>query len=622
MRRRRPAAAASFAPPALLLLALSAPYWLSPNPAADAVGEISVRDQCPGRNTVLEMMQSPSFNDVIGSCRGPLSLDITCKTCLNYGIVYLRRLIGSDDNVALSVCRSAVFVTLATQHGVLSYDDILTCFFGVQGITTFPGTVSVTSTPASTPNVTVPSDSSAPKTKSVPLPQKHQKPYHISVVPGIGIGVILLAILLQIVLVVLIRRKNKELRDAELSAQSPDNAFHQGQSWRCAEGQSPMFQRYSYKETTKATNNFSTVIGKGGFGTVYKAQFSDGSIAAVKRMDKVSRQAEEEFCREMELLARLHHRHLVNLKGFCVERKERFLVYEYMENGSLKDHLHSSGTKALSWQTRLQIAMDVANALEYLHFFCNPPLCHRDIKSSNILLDENFVAKVADFGLAHASRTGAISFEAVNTDIRGTPGYMDPEYVVTQELTEKSDIYSYGVVLLELVTGRRAIQDKKNLVEWAQEYMSPSGEIPPELVDPTIRDSTGSYKERYIVYGNFEVPYYITFRPYNSIPTNGSLRLRVAKLTFLLTYVASFGPELDMILLSDTVTKGGFQAFLRIADQAMGVSPSQVSSQKRVLAPLPITTFVLLSRDCLTFIRLFQKGESVGLTVTWDKDVV
>ncbi|XP_037480156.1 probable receptor-like protein kinase At1g49730 [Triticum dicoccoides] len=451
--------------------------------------KIRVDYQCAGRNTVLEMMQSPSFNDVIGSCRGPLSLDITCKTCLNYGIVYLRRLIGSDDNVALSACRSAVFVTLATQHGVLSYDDILTCFFGVQGITTFPGTVSVTSTPASTPNVTVPSDSLAPKTKSVPLPQKHQKPYHISVVPGIGIGVILLAILLQIVLVVLIRRKNKELRDAELSAQSPDNAFHQGQSWRCAEGQSPMFQRYSYKETTKATNNFSTVIGKGGFGTVYKAQFSDGSIAAVKRMDKVSRQAEEEFCREMELLARLHHRHLVNLKGFCVERKERFLVYEYMENGSLKDHLHSSGTKALSWQTRLQIAMDVANALEYLHFFCNPPLCHRDIKSSNILLDENFVAKVADFGLAHASRTGAISFEAVNTDIRGTPGYMDPEYVVTQELTEKSDIYSYGVVLLELVTGRRAIQDKKNLVEWAQEYMSPSGEIPPELVDPTIRDT-------------------------------------------------------------------------------------------------------------------------------------
>lgn len=101
--------------------------------------KIRVSYQCAGRDTVLEMMQSPNFNDVIGSCRGALSLDITCKTCLNYGIVYLHRLIGSDDNVALSVCRNAIFVTLATQGGILSYDDIVTCFFGVQGITTFPG---------------------------------------------------------------------------------------------------------------------------------------------------------------------------------------------------------------------------------------------------------------------------------------------------------------------------------------------------------------------------------------------------------------------------------------------------------------------------------------------------
>ncbi|KAL6651663.1 hypothetical protein ACP70R_010588 [Stipagrostis hirtigluma subsp. patula] len=446
--------------------------------------KIRVSYQCAGRETVLEMMQSPNFNDVIGSCRGPLSLDITCKTCLNYGIVYLHRLIGSDDNVGLSVCRNAVFVTLATQEGILSYDDIVKCFFGVQGITTFPGPSSVTSTPASSPNATA--ESPAPKIRSVP--QTHHQHYRITVIPGIGIAVILLAVLLQLVLVVLIRRKSRELKNADFPSQTPENTFQQSQSWRCPEGQSPMFQRYSYKETMKATNNFSTVIGKGGFGTVYKAQFSDGSLAAVKRMDKVSRQAEEEFCREMELLARLHHRHLVTLKGFCIERKERFLIYEYMANGSLRDHLHSSGRKALSWQTRLQIAMDVANALEYLHFFCNPPLCHRDIKSSNILLDEHFVAKVADFGLAHASRTGTITFEAVSTDIRGTPGYMDPEYVVTQELTEKSDIYSYGVLLLELITGRRAIQDNKNLVEWAQMYLS-SGVITPEIVDPTIRAS-------------------------------------------------------------------------------------------------------------------------------------
>ncbi|KAA8545862.1 hypothetical protein F0562_020687 [Nyssa sinensis] len=205
-------------------------------------------------------------------------------------------------------------------------------------------------------------------------------------------------------------------------------------------------------------------------------------------MDKVSEQAEDEFCREIELLARLHHRHLVALRGFCIGKRERFLMYEYMENGSLKDHLHTPGRTPLSWQTRIQIAVDVANALEYLHFYCNPPLCHRDIKSSNILLDENFAAKVADFGLAHASKDGSICFEPVNTDIRGTPGYMDPEYVITQELTEKSDVYSYGVLLLELVTARRAIQENKNLVEWSQEFLTSESRLP-ELVDPSIGDS-------------------------------------------------------------------------------------------------------------------------------------
>ncbi|KAL9272005.1 putative receptor-like protein, partial [Drosera capensis] len=214
--------------------------------------------------------------------------------------------------------------------------------------------------------------------------------------------------------------------------------------------------------SARSSRKIPEVIGHGGFGTVSKAQFSDGLVAAVKRMDKISEQAEDEFCKEIELLARLHHRHLVALKGFCIERHERFLTCEYMEKGSLKDHLHVRDRKPLSWQMRIQIAIDVANALECLHFYCYPPLCHRVIKSSNILLDENHVAKVADFGLVHASG-GSVCFEPVSTDVRGTPvtsavsGYMDPEYVFTGELTEKSDVYSYGVLLLELVTSRRVV---------------------------------------------------------------------------------------------------------------------------------------------------------------------
>eukprot|EP00268_Persea_americana_P061773 TRINITY_DN7840_c0_g3_i1.p1 TRINITY_DN7840_c0_g3~~TRINITY_DN7840_c0_g3_i1.p1 ORF type:complete len:691 (+),score=144.63 TRINITY_DN7840_c0_g3_i1:61-2073(+) len=453
--------------------------------------KIPVTYQCKGRTTVPEMLLSPNFKNVTQNCKGPLSLEVSCKKCLNAGIVYLHHLVGADGNMTMSTCRDATFVSIASQGDNVSAFDMASCFFGVQGLSIFPVINLEPSSPLLAPKPSVgPISAASPGHGLVVIPLKeHRNPYHLTLVPGIGIAVTGAAVLLLVVLILLIRRKSRELKGSE--SDSPN-----GTSWKSfpqpnrksQEGPSSMFRRFSYKETKKATGNFGTVIGRGGFGTVYKAQFKDGFVAAVKRMDKVSEQGEDEFCREMELLGRLHHRHLVSLRGFCVEKNERFLMYEYMENGSLKDHLHSPGKTPLGWQTRIQIAIDVANALEYLHFYCDPPLCHRDIKSSNILLDENFVAKVADFGLAHASRSGSISFEPVNTDIRGTPGYMDPEYVVTQELTEKSDVYSYGVLLLELVTGRRAIQENRNLVEWSQKFMVMDSRLP-ELVDPAIMGS-------------------------------------------------------------------------------------------------------------------------------------
>lgn len=251
---------------------------------------------------------------------------------------------------------------------------------------------------------------------------------------------------------------------------------------------STTFRRFTYSEIQKATDDFSSVIGKGGFGTVYKARFDDGLVAAVKRMSRVSRQREKEFCKEMEFLGRLHHRHLVTLRGFCITKAERFLVYEFMENGSLNEHLQGHNKAPLDWRTRIQIAIDVAAALEYLHFFCDPPLCHRDIKSSNILLDQHFAAKVADFGLAHATSTAPCNYDQVSTDVRGTPGYLDPEYVVTRQLTVKSDIYSYGVLLLELLTARAAVQDNRNLVAWSQPYLASDAKVA-LMVDPALEES-------------------------------------------------------------------------------------------------------------------------------------
>ncbi|GMI78777.1 hypothetical protein like AT3G19300 [Hibiscus trionum] len=451
--------------------------------------KIPVRYDCRGRTTVTQMLESPKFMDVTENCRLPLSQENDCRKCLNAGIVYLRHLVGSENNMTLSTCRDATFAALASQVDNSSAAEFATCFFQVQGFNIPPVSESSPSPPA--PKVSPsPLVAASPTQLVLGVPQKQNRhTYHLTIIPGIGIAVTVAAVMMLMVLVVLIRRKKRELEDSESTDKNSSKLFPSPRPMRkFHEGTSSMFRKYSYKETKKATGNFNTVIGRGGFGTVYKAQFSNGSVVAVKRMDKVSEQAEDEFCREIELLARLHHRHLVALRGFCIEKRERFLMYEYMSNGSLKDHLHSPGQTPLSWEARIQIAIDVANALEYLHFYCDPPLCHRDIKSSNILLDENFVAKVADFGLAHASKDGSICFEPVNTDIRGTPGYMDPEYVITHELTDKSDVYSYGVLLLEIVTARRAVQDGKNLVESSQILMASESRLL-DLVDPLIKDS-------------------------------------------------------------------------------------------------------------------------------------
>ncbi|GMI88246.1 hypothetical protein like AT3G19300 [Hibiscus trionum] len=451
--------------------------------------KIPVSYNCRDWTTVAQMLESPEFMDVTVNCKLPLLHEKKCRKCLNAGINYVHHLVGSQDNMTLSTCRDATFAALASRVDNTSAVEIASCFFQVEGF----NIPSVSESPPSPPAPKVSPSPLVAATPSqlilgVPPNQKHHE-YHLMSILGIGIAVTVAAVTVLIVLVVLIRKKSRELEDSDSTNKNSSKLFPiRRPMQKFQEGTSSMFRKYSYKETKRATCSFSTVIGRGGFGTVYKAQYSDGSTVAVKRMNKVLEQGEDEFCREIELLARLHHRHLVALRGFCIKSRERFLMYEYMSNGSLKDHLHSPGKTLLSWETRIQIAIDVANALEYLHFYCDPPLCHRDIKSSNILLDENFVAKVADFGLAHASKNGSIYFEPVNTEIRGTPGYMDPEYVVTQELTDKSDVYSYGVLLLEMVTARRAVQDGVNLVESTQTLLASESRLI-ELVDPNIKDS-------------------------------------------------------------------------------------------------------------------------------------
>ncbi|KAH7331194.1 hypothetical protein KP509_20G019500 [Ceratopteris richardii] len=222
---------------------------------------------------------------------------------------------------------------------------------------------------------------------------------------------------------------------------------------------------FTFKEMIKATNNFdkSTQVGQGGYGKVYKGILADGTVVAIKRAEKESLQGDKAFYTEIEMLSRVHHRNLVSLIGYCDDECEQMLVYEFMEGGTLHDHLKLNSKQPLDFSTRVQIALGSAKGILYLHTEADPPIFHRDIKSSNILLDANRRAKVADFGLSKLAPTGDEG-GYVSTVVKGTPGYLDPEYFLTQKLTDKSDVYSFGVVLLELLTGMQPITGGKNLV--------------------------------------------------------------------------------------------------------------------------------------------------------------
>lgn len=250
---------------------------------------------------------------------------------------------------------------------------------------------------------------------------------------------------------------------------------------------------FSGKEIKKATNTFSRdrLLGSGGYGEVYKGILDDGTLVAVKCAKVGNAKGTDQILNEVRILCQVNHRSLVHLLGCSVELEQPIMVYEYISNGTLYDHLHGLRPNGLnnhlSWAHRLSIAYHTAQGLAYLHFSANPPIYHRDVKSSNILLDEKMNAKVSDFGLSRLAET---DMSHISTCAQGTLGYLDPEYYRNYQLTDKSDVYSFGVVLLELLTSQRAIDfnrepDDVNLAMYVKRLVDEERLM--DAVDPSLK---------------------------------------------------------------------------------------------------------------------------------------
>ncbi|KAJ6955857.1 proline-rich receptor-like protein kinase PERK15 isoform X2 [Populus alba x Populus x berolinensis] len=423
---------------------------------------------------LLNVSQNPNWNLFLEELSSQLGLLVSQIELINFYLLSLSRLNISMDiiphtGISFSASDASAVNSSLALHKV-HFDSSHVGDYKLLNLTWFePPAPSPAPIVASSP-MRAPAHQSSTST-SVGSSKKDK---HTNLIPvlGIGSGIVIIAIVSMLVICSCVFREGKPKASPKETVK-PRTIDPVPAAGSLPHPSSTRF--LAYEELKEATNNFesASILGEGGFGRVFKGVLSDGTAVAIKRLTSGGQQGGKEFLVEVEMLSRLHHRNLVKLVGYYSSRdsSQNLLCYELVPNGSLEAWLHGplGANCPLDWDTRMKIALDAARGLAYLHEDSQPCVIHRDFKASNILLEKNFHAKVSDFGLAKQAPEGRANY--LSTRVMGTFGYVAPEYAMTGHLLVKSDVYSYGVVLLELLTGRMPVDmsqpsGQENLVTW------------------------------------------------------------------------------------------------------------------------------------------------------------
>ncbi|XP_059598746.1 receptor-like protein kinase FERONIA [Vitis vinifera] len=330
-----------------------------------------------------------------------------------------------------------------------------------------------------------------PNSDQQPTSRESNKMKLVAITGGVVCGVVAVSVLYFFVVHQMKRNRDPSLRDGALWWGPVFYILGTSTETHRSSLTSDLSHHFSLQDIKTATKNFDKgyIVGEGGFGNVYKGYISGGTTpVAIKRLNPESQQGAHEFMTEIEMLSQLRHIHLVSLIGYCNHKREMILVYEYMANGNLRDHLYNTDNPPLPWTQRLQICIGAARGLHYLHAGVKKTIIHRDVKTTNILLDHKWVAKVSDFGLSKMSPT-SVANAHISTVVKGSFGYLDPEYFRFQRLNEKSDVYSFGVVLFEVLCARPPVnqtgeEEQAGLAHWAVTSYK-NGKLE-EIIDPHL----------------------------------------------------------------------------------------------------------------------------------------